>query len=100
MLDENALLIDPREQFDSCVIGVCDKSGRAIYSVKKIMNSLINEFMNDDSSLEYKEAYTMAREHYIYNILNTSRDFEPIYLIDFEFEETENNNERNDSNDS
>ena len=114
MLNEKALLLEPREHYDSCIIGVCEKTGRVIYSVDKIIDILIqnsmldlakfksDEFMMDDIVLE-------AEEFYYYNIVGAHMgEFEPIYLRDKVFiqddlnslRETENNNERNNSNDS
>jgi len=80
-LPEDALLLEPREQFDPCLIGVCAFSGRAIYSVEKIVNAIMQEIMSDDPDLNAERAEEMAEEHYSYNIEGSFvGDMTPIYM--------------------
>ena len=50
----DALLLEPREIYDPCVIGTCAVSGRAIYDVSKIISAFSEA---NGCSLEESEEY-------------------------------------------
>lgn len=63
------------EGFDNCIIGICfeSESPRLIYSVKKIINQLINQGLD----------YSDALEHYEFNIAGAYVGKQtPIYSYD------------------
>jgi hypothetical protein len=89
MLNEKALLLEPREEYDACIVGVCEKSGRAIYSVDKIIDVLVHNSMLDLAESPPAESVMMddlvleAEEFYYYNIAGAHMgELEPIYLRD------------------
>jgi len=59
-LEQSFILIEPRKDFDSCVIDY-DLSGRAIYSTKKIIEVNMSYGMTEED----------ARETFEYNTLGT-----------------------------
>lgn len=95
MLNEKALLLEPREQYDSCIIGVCEKSGRAIYSVDKIIDVLVHNSMLALAETPPAESVMMddivleAEEFYYHSIIGFyTGELEPIYLRDRAFIES------------
>lgn len=89
MLNKKALLLEPREQFDDCIIGACEKTGRAIYSVDKIIDVLVHNALLDlaesppAESVEMDDIVLEAYEHYYYNMIRFYvGELEPIYLRD------------------
>ena len=65
-LDTQALVLEPREDFDPCIIGV-DGEGRTIYDANKIVDHLHQEILEGEYDPE-DCTYTMAVEHYYFNI--------------------------------
>ena len=72
-LHPEALLLEPRETYNSCIVGVAEDK-RAIYSANLIVNVLYNEIVQEkkeshsyDSSKE-ADYLTTAIEHYYHNI--------------------------------
>jgi len=81
-LQEDALLLEPRERFDSCIIGTCSQTGRVVYDENKILNVLmedaeeINELDTNDEHVEQ-----IAREYYEFNILGAYMgEMTPMYV--------------------
>lgn len=61
-------MLEPRDDFDLCIIGV-DGSGRAIYDANKIVNHLHQEILECEDVYDPDDCtYTMAVEHYYFNI--------------------------------
>jgi len=64
------------EGFDDCIVGLTEEFGhgfRVLYSVKCIVNKLMQDGMSEDEALEY----------YGYNILNAYMgEQNPIFLVD------------------
>jgi hypothetical protein len=97
-LVDEALVLEPREIFDSCIIGVCEDTGKAIYSADKIIEALARDYMEiyqpeNAEKLEIEitqpiseqEAYEMAQEWYGYNIESAYMgEMTPIYKWDNE----------------
>lgn len=71
-LNEDALLVEPRDLFDPCVVGVCAQTGRAIYDVEKMIKAFSeSNGCPDEESEEYIQ----------YNILDAYLgEGTPIYL--------------------
>ena len=71
-LSDFAMVIEPRENFDLCIIGVCGEGG-AIYDADKVLDTLVQDFRQDPTlEGETTEAvYEIALEHYCYNILGS-----------------------------
>ena len=71
-LSDNSILLEPREDFDSCIIGVCGDGG-AIYDSEKIIDVLIEEYragsVFDDETEE--GLFEIALDHYCYNIIGS-----------------------------
>lgn len=60
--------------FDAAVIGLEEKSGKLIYSARKIIQILIEEGMSEEDALD----------HYYYNVEGAYvGDLTPIYCFDF-----------------
>lgn len=60
--------------FDAAVIGLEEKSGRLIYSARKIIQILIEEGLSEEDALD----------HYYYNVEGAYvGDLTPIYCFDF-----------------
>lgn len=64
------------EGFDDCIVGLTEEFGngfRVLYSVKCIVNKLMQDGMSEEEALEY----------YGYNILNAHMgEQNPIFLVD------------------
>ncbi len=89
MINENALFLEPREEYDQCIIGVDEKSGRIIYSVSKILDVIVHNSMlyyaehpgEKGATIDHDDLYLEASEHYYYNIIGSDLgEHEPIYL--------------------
>jgi len=79
-IQEDALVLTPREYYDPCIIGECAKTGRVIYSVEKILDKLQKDFSNG-SEISEEDLYTMAKEHFEYNILGSYMGkMTPLYM--------------------
>ena len=97
-LCDDALVLEPRERFDSCIISVCENTGRVIYSANKILEALTKDYMEmyqpeNSEILEIEierpiteeEAHEMATEWYGYNIEGAYMgEMTPIYKWDSE----------------
>lgn len=60
--------------FDAAVIGLEEKSGKLIYSARKIIQILIEEGLSEEDALD----------HYYYNVEGAYvGDLTPIYCFDF-----------------
>lgn len=69
--------------FDAAVIGVDLESMRLIYSVKKIINILSEQFSSEMSPEDMHESPdTMAIEYFEYNIRGSKGDNYPIWCED------------------
>ena len=89
MINENALFLEPRKQYDQCIIGVDEKSGRIIYSVEKILDAIVHGLMlyyaehpeEKGASVDHDDLYERAIDDYHYNIIGSDLgEHEPIYL--------------------
>ena len=98
MINENALFLEPREEYDQCIIGVDEKSGRIIYSVEKILDAIVHNSMlyfaehpeENRETIDHDDLYLEASEHYYYNIVGSHvGEHEPIYLRDSVFIDTD-----------
>ena len=55
-MSEDALLLEPRERYDSCIIGATYDGEKIIYDAIKIIEALIEEDeMTEDEATEYFE---------------------------------------------
>jgi hypothetical protein len=55
-VSEDALLLEPRERYDSCIIGATYDGEKIIYDAIKIIEALIEEDeMTEDEATEYFE---------------------------------------------
>lgn len=63
---EEILLLEPRERFDQCIVGVGRRFNHtfAIYSEPRVLAVLAEDATEDDDDPE-----TSAREHFEYNIV-------------------------------
>jgi hypothetical protein len=67
LLPEGSLLLEPRSEFDKCILGV----GRrfhdtvVVYSETCILEALAADMVTDDED----EPETMAREHFEFNVI-------------------------------
>ena len=67
-LHTEAIVLEPRDSFDPCIIGV-DGDGRAIYDACKIVNHLHEEILECKDEYDPEDCtYSIAVEHYYYNI--------------------------------
>jgi len=63
--------------FDAAVIGLEENSGKLIYSVKKIIQIMVDEGETEEDALDY----------YYYNIVGAYMgDLTPIYCYDFQLD--------------
>jgi hypothetical protein len=70
-LSEDALVLEPRETYDKCIIGT-SQNGLAIYDAEKIIEAGIELFDDYESSLEWHD----------FNTFNAYLgEFTPIYLF-------------------
>ena len=98
MINENALFLEPREEYDQCIIGVDEKSGRIIYSVEKILDAIVHNSMlyfaehpeENRETIDHDDLYLEASEHYYEIIESDLGEHEPIYLRYFIFFINEN----------
>jgi len=58
-LEQSVILLEPRDNFDSCVIDY-DLSGRAIYSTKKIIEVNMSFGMTEEEAREFFEFNTLG----------------------------------------
>lgn len=67
------LLLEPREDFDKCIVGVNHNNTRAIYNVDKVIETFMD--LNECS-------FEIAREDFEYNILRSLPYYEdsPIFI--------------------
>jgi hypothetical protein len=66
--DAEILRMEPREQFDPCLVGIVERFNDTflVYSKRKVLEALVADM--DDSDPDYP-ADTAALEHYGFNIL-------------------------------
>lgn len=63
VLSPGAILLDPAEYFDNCVIGLSEPDNRVVYSVRKIIDLLIDkDGMGEEEAWEYFH-YNIAGAH-------------------------------------
>lgn len=69
--DEELLLLEPREQFDPCLVGLAERfhSHFAVYSRKAVISAIAEEEMLDQDEESDEDVATNALEHYQYNIV-------------------------------
>ena len=87
MINENALFLEPREEYDQCIIGVDEKSGRIIYSVEKILDAIVHGLMlyyaehpeEKGATIDHDDLYERAIDDY-HIIRSGEGEHEPIYL--------------------
>ena len=82
IFDEDVLLLEPRERYDSCVIGKCAQTGKAVYSADKIISVLMeNMGSGEDEEITEDNAYNMALEYFDFNILGSYvGEMTPLYV--------------------
>jgi hypothetical protein len=75
------MLLEPRSEFDSCVVGVCYDNDKAIYDTELVLETLMRIYeLNREDALDWFE----------YNILRSLPYHEdsPLFMnTDFELEE-------------
>jgi hypothetical protein len=75
------LCLEPRAEFDKCIIGKCSEEERLVYSIEKILETLMSSNTWDMED---------ALEWFHYNILRTfeySSEGSPIFIYtDFELD--------------
>jgi hypothetical protein len=98
MINEKALFLEPRKDYDQCIIGVDEKSGRIIYSVSKILDVIVHDSMlyfakhpeENRETIDHDDLYDNAMDYYSHNIIGSDMgEHEPIYLIDTHFIDTD-----------
>jgi len=98
MINENALFLEPRKDYDQCIIGVDEKSGRIIYSVSKILDVIVHDSMlyfakhpeENRETIDHDDLYDNAMDYYSRNIIGSHMgEHEPIYLRDPHFIDTD-----------
>ncbi len=76
---EGTLLLEPRNQFDPCLVGVDYFTGRAIYDFNKIIQVIMSE--ETDEGLTDDEKFLNAVDHFNFNFDYKDNDrLTPIYL--------------------
>jgi len=80
----HTIFLEPRSQFDECIVGL-DKERRVlVYSQTKLIESLIQEYREEEPTLEADELFTMAIDWYDFNIQGTAGvPFWPSFEEDF-----------------
>ena len=57
-----AILLEPRDQFDKCIVGVVERDGlHVVYDEMRILTALLDEFGSEED----------AKEWYAYNIIGS-----------------------------
>lgn len=74
MLLEEAIVLEPRAQFNECIVGVAS-TGVLVYSAQECINSFIKEGMEEDEAIEYFHYNTMRAMDYV------PEETRPIFLI-------------------
>lgn len=97
--NDEALVLEPREVYDPAIVGICFKSGRAIYSIDKLIECTMNHYINVEKDMnehnnkpleqtpeDLERIETDANEWVSFNILGAYiGELEPIYLHDSNF---------------
>jgi hypothetical protein len=82
LIEAEALLLEPREQFDPCIIGLGQRGHAtfAIYDREKVIEALTEDVDPDDMD----DAEESAVEHFDFNILGSwMGDGTPAFLTTF-----------------
>lgn len=85
------MFIEPRKDYDSCIVGIDQKNGRVIYSVNLIIDVIACNTLKRlgrsskkvDRERRIEDIYADAEEYYTFNILGANMgEREPIYLYE------------------
>lgn len=74
MLLEEAIVLEPRSQFNECIVGVAS-TGVLVYSAQECINSFIKQGMEEDEAIEFFHYNTMRTMEYV------SKETRPIFLV-------------------
>lgn len=80
-MEENLVFLEPRETFDSMIIGIAEvnRNSVIVYDQDALINHWKEEFTEEKTSEE--EAYLMAVEWFEYNVLSAYYgEHTPIYV--------------------
>lgn len=67
-LKDGTVLLEPREDFDPCIIGYCDEKGRLEYSYEKVVEMFMSrEGWSIDEAVEWVDYNTVRACRYIEN---------------------------------
>lgn len=77
-MNEEALYLEPRQQFDAAILGISYGTGVLVYDAYMVVDSLV-----DVNKLTYEE----AMEHFEFNIAGAMGENYPIYLWSKEVDE-------------
>ena len=73
MLLEDAIVLEPRAQFNKCIVGVAS-TGVLVYSAQECIDSFIKEGMEEEEAIEFFHYNTMRAMDYV------SEETRPIFL--------------------
>lgn len=66
------VFLEPRSQFDKCIVGLDEEKRVLIYSQTKLIESLIQGYREEEPTLGECELFAMALEWYDFNMEGTA----------------------------
>jgi len=74
MLREDAIVLEPRSQFNECIAGITD-TGVLVYSGQKCIDSFIKQGMDEDEAIEFFHYNTLRTMDYV------QKEVRPVFLL-------------------
>ena len=74
MLRDEAIVLEPRSQFNECIVGVTT-DGVLAYSVQRCIDSFMKQGMDDDEASEFFHYNTLRAMEYV------SQENRPVFLF-------------------
>ena len=74
MLREDAIVLEPRSQFNECIAGITD-TGVLVYSGQKCIDSFIKQGMDEDEAIEFFHYNTLRTMDYV------QKEVRPVFLF-------------------
>ena len=74
MLRDEAIVLEPRSQFNECIVGVTT-DGVLAYSVQRCIDSFMKQGMDDDEAAEFFHYNTLRAMEYV------AKENRPIFLF-------------------
>lgn len=60
-VDDEALTLEPRDQFDKCIVGVTYNGDKVVYSAELVIQALMEDSeMTEEEALDYFEYYVIG----------------------------------------